>query len=77
MGKAKNLSVLMNGAPVGWLARSAKGIVSFGYDENWLSDRNRRPLSLSLPLTAQVYSGNRVENFFDNLLPDNMALRNR
>ncbi|MGD9825925.1 type II toxin-antitoxin system HipA family toxin [Desulfobacter sp.] len=77
MGKAGRLSVLMNGSPVGWLARSSKGIVSFGYDRNWLSDRNRRPLSLSLPLTAQVYSGDRVENFFDNLLPDNMALRNR
>jgi len=77
MGKADSLSVLMNGSPVGWLARSSKGIISFGYDRNWLSDRNRRPLSLSLPLTAQVYSGDRVENFFDNLLPDNMALRNR
>ena len=52
-------------------------IVSFGYDENWLSDSNRRPLSLSLPLTSRVYSGDRVENYFDNLLPDNIALRNR
>lgn len=66
MGKAESLNVLMNGSPVGWLARSSKGIISFGYDKNWLSDRNRRPLSLSLPLTAQVYSGNRVEN---NLCP--------
>nr|WP_320193978.1 type II toxin-antitoxin system HipA family toxin [uncultured Desulfobacter sp.] len=77
MGKAKNLTVLMNGVPVGRLTRSAKGIISFGYDEAWLSDRNRRPLSLSLPLTTQVYSGDRVENYFDNLLPDNMTLRNR
>lgn len=77
MGKAKNLTVLMNGIPVGRLNRSAKGIISFGYDEDWLSDRNRRPLSLSLPLTTQVYSGDRVENYFDNLLPDNMTLRNR
>lgn len=77
MGKAESLNVLMNGSPVGWLARSSKGIISFGYDTNWLSDRNRRPLSLSLPLTAQVYSGDRVENYFDNLLPDNMTLRNR
>ena len=53
MGKAKSLSVLMNGSPVGRLARSAKEVVSFGYDENWLSNRNRRPLSL--PFTAQVY----------------------
>lgn len=77
MGKSKSLSVLMNGSSVGRLARSSKGIVSFGYDENWLSDSNRRPLSLSLPLTSRVYSGDRVENYFDNLLPDNIALRNR
>ena len=48
MGKAKNLTVLMNGVPVGQLTRRANGIISFGYDEDWLSDRNRRPLSLSL-----------------------------
>ena len=77
MGRSASLSVLMNGALVGRLARSSKGIISFGYDENWLIDPNTRPLSLSLPLTAQVYSGDRVENFFDNLLPDNMAVRDR
>lgn len=54
-----------------------QGIVSFGYEENWLSGRHTRPLSLSLPLITQVYSGDQVENYFDNLQPDNMALRNR
>ncbi|WP_321495494.1 HipA N-terminal domain-containing protein [uncultured Desulfobacter sp.] len=67
----------MNGVSVGRLICSAKGIISFGYDEDWLSARNRRLLSLPLPLTTQVYSGDRVENYFDNLLSANMALRNR
>jgi HipA-like protein len=48
MGKAKNLIILMNAVPVGQLTRSAKGIISLGYNQDWLSDRNRRLLSLSL-----------------------------
>ena len=71
-GKAKTLTVIMNGVLVGQLARRAKGIISFGYDEAWLSGRARSPLPQSLPLTSQVYSGNRVENYFDD-----MTLRHR
>ena len=77
MVAADRLQVLMNGSPVGWLSRRSNGIVSLNYDTAWLANANTRPLSLSLPLTTQVYSGDRVENFFDNLLPDNISLRNR
>lgn len=77
MGKTGRLDVLMNGALVGRLDRTSKGIISFNYDRQWLEARNRRPLSLSLPLAGQTYSGDVVENFFDNLLPDNSALRDR
>lgn len=77
MVAADRLQVLMNGSPVGWLSRRSNGIVSLNYDPAWLANANTRPLSLSLPLTTQVYSGDRVENFFDNLLPDNISLRNR
>ncbi|BBO84550.1 hypothetical protein DSCO28_51160 [Desulfosarcina ovata subsp. sediminis] len=75
--KADRLQVLMNGSPVGWLSRRTNGIVAFSYDATWLANDNTRPLSLSLPLTTQDYYGDRVENFFDNLLPDNIPLRNR
>jgi len=75
--KANRLQVLMNGSPVGWLSRRANGIISFRYDAAWLASANTRPLSLSLPLITRAYSGDRVENFFDNLLPDNIPLRNR
>jgi serine/threonine-protein kinase HipA len=67
----------MNGSPVGWLSRRANGIISFRYDAAWLASGNTRPLSLSLPLISRTYSGDRVENFFDNLLPDSIPLRNR
>ena len=50
------------------------------YDEGWLASRSARPLSLSLPLPLvgnEPLRGDRVENFFDNLLPDSSAIRRR
>ncbi len=44
---------------------------------SWLSHERRGAISLSLPLTSQVYSGQLVENYFDNLLPDSHPIRNR
>ena len=67
----------MNGLPVGRLASSAKGEVGFTYNDSWLSDENRRAISLSIPLSTRNYSGLVVESFFDNLLPDRQTIRNR
>lgn len=67
----------MNGIPVGRLASSVRGEISFIYDDSWLSDENRRAISLSIPLSTRNYSGLVVENFFDNLLPDSQTTRNR
>jgi serine/threonine-protein kinase HipA len=36
-----------------------------------------RPISLSLPITKQKYSGDLVYNLFDNSLPDNPNIRNK
>ena len=52
----------------------------FLYDQSWLDNvEARRPLSLSLPLPLENTSlrGAAVENYFDNLLPDNGAIRQR
>ncbi len=69
--------MLMNGASVGRLVNSARGVLSFGYDQSWLDFEGRRPLSLSMPLSGRVYSGLLVEHYFDNLLPDNQSIRGR
>lgn len=75
--KSRQLKVLMNGELVGILASSSKGVLSFTYDQSWLEHEGRRVISLSMPLTSQVYSGPVVENYFDNLLPDSQPIRNR
>ncbi len=68
----------MNGERVGdWRRPSGKG-QEFLYAESWLTSSAARPISLSLPLrpSREPYR-ERVEAFFDNLLPDNRQIRER
>lgn len=72
------LSVWMNGELVGEWRRPARGRPEFAYAESWFASPAARPISLSLPLRphSQPYRKG-VEEFFDNLLPDNRAIRER
>ena len=75
--RSANLYVSMNGQSVGILSRAATGRLEFSYSEDWLRSEQGRPLSLSMPLGERIYTGDLVENFFDNLLPDSQPIRNR
>jgi len=76
-GKFKALSVWMNGEHVGEWRRTPGGH-EFAYAESWLASRAARPISLSLPLRPATRPYRRaVEEFFDNLLPDSRAIRER
>lgn len=70
------LAVWMNGELVGtWSNDHAH---TFEYAPSWLESERARPLSLSLPLTStRQLRGAMVESYFDNLLPDNDAIRKR
>ncbi|HEQ60743.1 MAG TPA: type II toxin-antitoxin system HipA family toxin [Firmicutes bacterium] len=74
---AAELYIFMNGRKVGRLLRDAAGRLELSYAEEWLRSEDARPLSLSLPLSRPKHSGEVVENFFDNLLPDSQPIRNR
>jgi serine/threonine-protein kinase HipA len=67
----------MNGELVGAWNLSTVGSHEFFYADSWLSSPLSRPLSLSMPLREQKYSGDLVHSFFDNLLPDNDVIRRR
>jgi serine/threonine-protein kinase HipA len=71
------LFVFMNSEKVGLLSRLSSGKLEFRYEAGWLRSRSGRPLSLSMPMAEQIYSGDIVENYFDNLLPDSQPIRNR
>lgn len=72
-----DLYVYMNGRKVGCLTRNASGRLLFTYSQEWLDSEFCRPLSLSMPLTHEAYTGDVVENYFDNILPDSQPIRNR
>lgn len=75
--KRESLFVYMNDYMIGTLTQYAKRGYAFQYDVSWLSESEARPISLSLPLRKEAYFGDVVYNFFDNLLPDNLQIRER
>lgn len=76
---AQVLDVWMNGELVGhWKYAPSKGH-SFVYAASWLASDHARSISLSMPLSngERPFSGDVVEFYFDNLLPDSPDIRRR
>ena len=72
------LNIWMNGVLVGAWATTRTGTPSFRYEQAWLTSAASRALSLSLPITSTLeIRGEVVNNYFDNLLPDSVAIRRR
>lgn len=71
------LNVFLNGRLVGQLRRERSGAISFNYDASWILWPSAIPVSLSLPVREEAYSGPPVFAVFDNLLPDNQVLRQK
>jgi serine/threonine-protein kinase HipA len=73
-----SLAVWMNGQRVGTWTQGTGLLSQFVYAQSWVESEFFRPLSLSIPLTADLkVRGAQVTNYFDNLLPDNEAIRKR
>jgi len=68
--KSGALGLWMNGQPVGSWVVTAQGEHQLHYDETWLASPLGRPISLSMPLrpVGAPYRGERVRNYFENLL---------
>ena len=72
------LVIWMNGELVGSWSVGRTGTHRLDYDPSWRESERSRPLSLSLPFTADNrLDGEAVRNYFDNLLPDSDGLRKR
>lgn len=71
------LQVYLNARLVGRLRRLASGATDFQYDQSWLDWQHALPISLSMPLREDRYTGDPVIAVFDNLLPDNEPIRRR
>src|SRR5580700_11338563 len=76
---ARTLGIWANGLRVGRWTIPTNGPMELSYDPSWLASEESRPLSLSLPINFDgvPIKGERVGFFFDNLLPDSQAIRQR
>ena len=79
IGSMPALELWMNGEHVGTWSVDRHGQHRLNYASSWIRSSAARPLSLSLPITigGAEHRGDVVANYFDNLLPDNQALRER
>jgi serine/threonine-protein kinase HipA len=69
----------MNGIRVGSWVLPPRGPQELRYDPDWVRHAQGRPLSLSLPFVfgELPLTGDKVANYFDNLLPDSATIRRR
>ena len=76
---SRALGVFTNGLRVGRWVIPTTGPMEFSYDATWLASPDARPLSLSLPMSFDEVPlrGGQVAAYFDNLLPDSAAIRQR
>lgn len=73
------LSIWTNGLRVGTWRIPARGDMELLYDAGWKQSTVGRPLSLSLPFGVgdTPLRGERINHYFDNLLPDSDVIRRR
>jgi serine/threonine-protein kinase HipA len=75
--KGRALDVYVGSSKVGSYSREPSGATSFRYERDWLSSERAFPISLSMPLSDRVWSGDTATNYFDGLLPDDRAVREK
>ena len=71
------LDVYVGSSKVGKYFREPSGATSFRYDPEWLSSERAFPISLSMPLSDRIWSGEAATNYFDGLLPDDRTVREK
>lgn len=75
--KGRILDVYVGSSKAGIYARAPNGSTSFRYDQDWIVSERAFPISLSMPLSDRIWSGIQADSFFDGLLPDDQAVKNK
>lgn len=70
----KRLAVFAGDQLVGHLQESQQYELLFSYAPNWFTNPKAIALSANLPLTEQIFTGDNVTAFFENLLPEGDVL---
>ena len=71
------LDVYVGSSKVGQYSRAPGGATSFRYDPDWLASERAFPISLSMPLSDRIWSGEGPTSYFDGLLPDDRTVREK
>ncbi len=75
--RSSTLEVWMNGNHAATWRVTGRGH-ELAYAEAWAANREAIPISLSMPVVAHaLHRGDVVANYFENLLPENRAIRER
>lgn len=64
------LVVYLNAERVGRLEQDDSGLLQFSYDQAWIEKPGAIPLSRSLPLRSEVFTGKEARPFFAGILPE-------
>lgn len=73
----RKLDVYVGLSKVGQYSRAPNGATAFRYDPDWLSSERAFPISLSMPLSDRIWSGEGATSYFDGLLPDDRRIREK
>ena len=73
--KSRAMDIYFGSTKAGIYARTAAGATSFRYDDDWLASGKSFPISLSLPLSGRIWTGDAIDHVFSGLLPDDQKVR--
>lgn len=73
--RSHSLDLYVGSSKIGIYTHAATGATSFRYDDSWLGSDRSFPVSLSLPLSDRVWTGDAIASVFDGLLPDDQTVR--
>ncbi len=71
--KYKSAEVLYNNIRAGIITKTHSGY-EFIYDQDYLGENRARPISLSMPLSREIYRSRELFPFFEGLLPEGWLL---
>jgi serine/threonine-protein kinase HipA len=73
----RELDLYVGTSKVGQYSRAPNGATAFRYDPDWLASERAFPISLSMPLSDRIWSGEDAASYFDGLLPDDYKVREK
>ena len=66
----RQAEIYFKGEKAGLLTQLDNGSFIYGYDDLWMSDSSRPPISLTFPKNKKEYKSDYLFPFFYNMLPE-------